>query len=83
MSEQLSDDVLQGAVDALREIQSSTGDPTMAATAPPSPLVLVGLTAVLSLILYIMAEIGEAGTGNKPDISRADHCNLHTGIPLS
>jgi hypothetical protein len=29
-----------------------------------------------------MAEIGKAGSGNKPDISGADHRDTHKGNPI-
>lgn len=58
MSVQLDDDVLQDAVDALHAASAEAGGPNATPTKPPSPLVLVGITAVLCLVLYIMTEIG-------------------------
>lgn len=58
---QLPDEILQEAEATMRKVASYIKDGSTAAAdikEPPSMLALVGLTATLSLIAYIMSEIG-------------------------
>ncbi|MNC54025.1 hypothetical protein D3C75_1034820 [compost metagenome] len=46
----------------------------------PSSVQLIDLARILVDAGHDMAEVGETGPGNKPDIAGADHCDAHAVI---
>ncbi|MNQ97048.1 hypothetical protein D3C85_1126760 [compost metagenome] len=48
----------------------------------PPRVQLVDLARVLVDAGHDMAEVGETGPGNKPDVAGADHCDAHALILL-